>query len=128
MMSNPNFRMAVTEINKRISQMFVNANTAIKQYHPFLKDFLDNVNVMKGMIVENYANHTIEELLARLDYYRKQESYFEEGIPKLLTTGLTKINASMLFETFRPSPSDCLNKLMHKPFAGLGRHEKPKST
>ena len=63
--------------------------------------------------VENYANHTIEELLARLDYYRKQESYFEEGIPKLLTTGLIKINASMLFETFRPSPSDCLNKLMH---------------
>ena len=82
MMSNPNFRMAVTEINKRISQMFVNANTAIKQYHPFLKDFLDNVNVMKGMVVENYANHTIEELLARLDYYRKQESYFEDGYTK----------------------------------------------
>ena len=112
MMSNPNFRMAVAEINKRISQMFVNANTAIKQYHPFLKDFLDNVNVMKGMIVENYANHTIEELLDRLDYYRKQELYFEDDIPKVLTTGLIKINASMLFQTFRPSPSDCLNKLM----------------
>ena len=78
--------MAVAEINKRISQMFVNANTAIKQYHPFLKDFLDNVNV-KGMIVENYANHT-EELLDRLDYYRKQELYFEDDIPKVLTTEL----------------------------------------
>ena len=48
---------------------------------------------MKGMVVENYANHTIEELNRLI--LQKARTIFEEGIPKLLTTGLIKINASV---------------------------------
>ena len=68
-MNDPTFRVAITDINKRTTEMFLKAKAAAKVYDPFVKDYLLNLSAMENMIVSTHKNHTIEQLLDILEKY-----------------------------------------------------------
>lgn len=104
------FQSMVDDIGECLRTAFDDATNFCKVFVPFVKEYVQNEELLSGLTLEAYSVQPLEVFQSLLSKYSAQHSMFD-SMPTHSTIGIVRVDAENLKSRFIPSPVRCFNQI-----------------